>query len=76
MCDFITNLGAGIAQPIKRRVTRWTAGVQFPVVVRDFSLFHYVQTDSGAHVASCPMSTGNYFPGIKRPGRKADHSHI
>jgi hypothetical protein len=31
-----------------------------------------VQTDPGAHSASCTMGTGS-FPGVKRPGRGADH---
>jgi hypothetical protein len=35
-------------------------------------LFAHVQTDPGAHPASCTMGTG-YFPGVKRPGRGADH---
>ena len=30
-----------------------------------------VQTDPGAHPASCTMGTGS-FPGVKRPGRGAD----
>jgi hypothetical protein len=29
---------------------------------------------SGAHPASCPMGTRGSFPGVKRPGREADHS--
>jgi hypothetical protein len=39
-----------------------------------FSLQHCVQTGSGAHPSSYPMGTGSSFPGIRRPGRKADHS--
>ena len=31
-----------------------------------------VQTGPGVHPASCTMGTGS-FPGIKRPGRGADH---
>ena len=31
-----------------------------------------VQTDPGAHPASCTMGTGS-FPGVKRPGCGADH---
>jgi hypothetical protein len=34
--------------------------------------FTHVQTGPGAHPASCTMGTGS-FPGIKRPGRGADH---
>jgi hypothetical protein len=40
-----------------------------------FYLHHRVQNDSGAHPASYPMGTRGSFPGIKRPGREADHSH-
>jgi hypothetical protein len=35
-----------------------------------FSL--HVQTDPGAHPASCTMGTGS-CPGVKRPGRGVDH---
>jgi len=41
---------------------------------RDFSPCHRVQTDSGAHPASCPMGTGAVTMGVKRPGRKAKQS--
>jgi hypothetical protein len=41
--------------------------VRFPGV-QDFSLFHSVPTDSGAHPASCPMGTGGSFPGVKAVG--------
>jgi hypothetical protein len=42
---------------------------------KDFSSSLCVQTGSGAHPASCKMSTGSPFPGAKaRPGRDADHS--
>jgi hypothetical protein len=34
--------------------------------------FAHVQADPGAHPASCTMGTGS-FPGVKRPGRGADH---
>jgi hypothetical protein len=40
----------------------------------DFSLHHRVQNGSGAHPASYPMGTRGSFPGVKRPGREADHS--
>jgi hypothetical protein len=32
----------------------------------------HVQTGPGAHLASCTMDIGS-FPGVKRPGRGADH---
>jgi hypothetical protein len=34
--------------------------------------FAHVQTGTGAHPASCTMGTGS-FPGVKQPGRGADH---
>jgi hypothetical protein len=34
--------------------------------------FAHVQTGPGVHPASCTMGTGS-FPGVKRPGRGADH---
>jgi hypothetical protein len=34
--------------------------------------FAQVQTGLGAHPASCTMGNGS-FPGVKRPGRDADH---
>ena len=33
-----------------------------------------VQTDPGAHPASCTMGTGSFL-GVKRPGRGFDHPH-
>jgi len=33
-----------------------------------------LQTDSGAHPASCPMGIEGFSPGVKRPGREVDHS--
>jgi hypothetical protein len=39
-----------------------------------FSLHHSVQNGSEVHSASYPMGTRGYFPGVKRPGREADHS--
>jgi hypothetical protein len=41
---------------------------------QEFSLFHVIQTGSGAHPASYPMGAGEFFPGVKRPGCEADHS--
>jgi hypothetical protein len=48
--------------------------VRFPARERDFSLFHNVQTDCGAHPVCHPMGTGGFFPGVKRQGRETDHS--
>jgi hypothetical protein len=50
-------------------------GVGVRVSVRsNFSLLHVVQTGSGVHPASYPIGTKDSFPGVKRPGREADHS--
>jgi hypothetical protein len=50
-------------------------GVRSPAGAKDSSSNLCVQTGSGAHPASCTMSTGGPFPGGKeRPGRDADHS--
>jgi hypothetical protein len=50
-------------------------GVRSPAGVKDSSSFLSVQAGSGAYSASCPMGTGDTFPGGKvRPGRDADHS--
>jgi hypothetical protein len=52
-------------------------GVRSPAGAKDFSYNLCVQTDSGAHPASCTMGTGGPFPGAKaRPGRDADHSSL
>jgi hypothetical protein len=50
-------------------------GVRSPAEAKNFSSILCVQTGSGAHPASCPMGTGDPFPGGKaRPGWDADHS--
>jgi hypothetical protein len=49
-------------------------GVRFPAEAGNSSLRHPVQIGSGAHPVSCPMGTRGSFPGVKRPGREADHS--
>jgi hypothetical protein len=43
----------------------WTAKVQFLAEVRNLSLFHSVQTGSGAHPASYSMSNEVSFLGDK-----------
>jgi hypothetical protein len=43
--------------------------VRFPVGDQNFSLFHRVQTGSGAQAASFTIGTG-----LKQPGREVDHS--
>jgi hypothetical protein len=52
----------------------WMIGVRFPAWAGKFSLHHHVQTVSGAHPTSYPMSTWAFSLGVKWPGRKADYS--
>jgi hypothetical protein len=67
--------GAAVAQAVLCLTTGWTIGVRSPTGAEDFSSSPCVQTGSGAHAASYPMSTGGPFPaGKARPGRDADHS--
>jgi hypothetical protein len=49
------------------------AGVQFSIGEREFSVFHSIQTGSGALPASYPMSIGCSFLGTQ-PGHIAGHS--
>jgi hypothetical protein len=48
--------------------------VRFPAGARNFSLHHRVQNGFGADPASYPTVIRGSFPGVKRPGREADHS--
>jgi hypothetical protein len=48
-------------------------GVRVPLGSR-IPLLHVVQTGSEAHLASYPMGTRGSPPGVKQPGREADHS--
>jgi hypothetical protein len=50
------------------------SGVRYPAGAGNFSLSHRVQNGSGTHPVSYPMRTRGSFPGVKRPGREADHS--
>jgi hypothetical protein len=43
---------------------------------RNFFLCHRVQTGSATHPVSYPMSTGVSLPGVKRPERESDHTHL
>jgi hypothetical protein len=45
-------------------------GVRVPVE----TLLHVIQTGSGTHPLSYPMGTTGFSSGVKRPGRKPDHS--
>jgi hypothetical protein len=54
-----------LAGLLKRWATGWTAEVEFPAGVTNFSLVHSVQTGSKAQPVSYPMGTGGCFPGNK-----------
>jgi hypothetical protein len=65
-----TSVGIALGYGLEDRGSR----VRFPAGVGNFSLHHRVQNGSGTHPASYPMGTRGSFPGVKRPGREADHS--
>jgi hypothetical protein len=48
--------------------------VRFWAGAGNFCLHHRVKNGSGAHPAFYPMGTRGSFPGVKLPGREADHS--
>jgi hypothetical protein len=48
--------------------------VRFPSGAESFSLNHWVQNGSEVHPASYPVGIRGSFPGVKRPGREANHS--
>jgi hypothetical protein len=64
----------GIAQLYSAGQQAGCSGVPVPAGAGNFSPYHRVQTGSGPHPASYPMGTRGSFPGVKRPGREADHS--
>jgi hypothetical protein len=51
--------------------SRWTAGFRLPAEAR---YLNSVQPGSGVQTASYPKNTVALSPGVKRPGREADHS--
>jgi hypothetical protein len=56
-------------------ILNWPTGVRSPTEAEDFSSSLCVQTGSGAHPGSYPISTGGPFSGGKAwPGPDADHS--
>jgi len=57
--------------------TRPTIEIQFLVGGMDgiFSFCHRVETVTGTHPVSYPTGTGGFFPGVKRSGHEANHSH-
>jgi hypothetical protein len=48
--------------------------ISSPGGVKNLLLSQIVQTGSGFHQTSYPMVPGALSPGVKRPGREADHS--
>jgi hypothetical protein len=61
----LIEITAGIAQSVKRLAMGWTidrSEFEFQNG-QEFALLHIVQTGSGAHTASYPISTGGSFPG-------------
>jgi hypothetical protein len=67
-----------VAQSVQWLTTGWmTEGLKFEVRWgQAFSFLHIAQTGSGVHSTSYPMGKGKgaLSPGVKRPGRVADHS--
>jgi hypothetical protein len=71
-------------QPLYLRCILWISyglddrgsWVRFPAGAWNFSLHHRVEIGSGAHPAFYSMGIRVSFPGVKRPGREPDHSHL
>jgi hypothetical protein len=61
--------GPGSSVGIVTDYSLYVQGIESHLRVRFIA---HIQTGPGAHQASCTMSTGS-FPGLKRPGRGADH---
>jgi hypothetical protein len=56
----------GVTQSVQRRAKSLTDSVWFPAGAETF--LNTAQTGSGAHPASYPMGSGDYFPGRKTAG--------
>jgi hypothetical protein len=63
------SLGPGWLSRYSDGLRAGRSGDRIPVGARFFA---HVQNGPGTHPASCTMGTGS-FPGVKRPGRGADH---
>jgi hypothetical protein len=75
MCPVIcdsrdSSVGIALGYGLDDRDSR----VRLPAAAGNFSLHHRVQNCTGTHPASYPMGTRGSFPGVKPPGREADHS--
>jgi hypothetical protein len=56
-------------------LSSWTTGVQFSAgAMMEFFSSPPLPYWLWVHPASCPRGTRDFYPGIKRPGRKADYS--
>jgi hypothetical protein len=69
-----TTVRSGMTQWYSAELRSRRSGVRIPAGAEKFSLYHLIQTGSGGHPASYPLDTMGSFPGVKRPGREADHS--
>jgi hypothetical protein len=70
LSKFVAILRAGITQSVE-----WLARkVRFPAEARDFSVFHVVETSSGAHHVFSATGIVCYFAGRKRSRLEADRS--
>jgi hypothetical protein len=52
----------------------WTAGVQFPAEVKEFSILRNILIGCGVHPASYSTGAGGSVPGDKGQGRETEHS--
>jgi hypothetical protein len=73
---FTSYLYVGVHYMKNNRISREIAPISIVTLwikIRvEARFFTHFQTGPGAHPASCSMDIGS-FPGIKRPGRGADH---
>jgi hypothetical protein len=70
--NYIGSRDSAVGNATSYELDDRVVGVRVPM--SQFSFFHDIQTGSGAHPVSYLMSTGNFFPGVKRPGYEADCS--
>jgi hypothetical protein len=66
--------GSSVSIALGYRLDNQDSRFRFLAGAGNFSLHHHVQNGSGVHPASYPIGTRGFFPGVKRPGREADHS--
>jgi hypothetical protein len=65
ICCFVRSRGSSGSIVSDYGLDDRAIGVRSPAGAKDFSSSLCVQTDSGAHPASCTMGTGGPFPGGK-----------